>query len=290
MNRKLKNTIILAVIFVLVLIGGSLFSFAYQKGEIKAKNTALKELQINQFDTQTLLQQLADLQKRSAELDSILSMRKYNIPANIPQTHFYDFINKVSFNFSPQSFVDILYENSNTLPNYNYYNYVLKGIADFNDLYSLIFAIEQSKQLKKIPYISMINFVKIDDQGMPRFLVNYKMRVKVYFGDNDRFTTDRIIENKLKPNPLYDLFYPLIRNEIPPNMDRLMDVQTGRLLALIPDGAFLTDASNQTFLLWEGDEVYLGYLTEINYDYNEVHFILNKGGIIEKVVLSIEKD
>ena len=35
---------------------------------------------------------------------------------------------------------------------------------------------------------------------------------------------------------------------------------------------------------------YLGYLTKIDYDKNEVRFILNKGGIIEKVTLTLDKE
>ena len=84
-------------------------------------------------------------------------------------------------------------------------------------------------------------------------------------------------------------FYPLIRNEIPPNIDDLLDVQAAQLLALIPEGAFIADSKGVTYLLWEGDQVYLGYLTEIDYDKNEVHFVLNKGGIIEKVTLELDK-
>ena len=59
---------------------------------------------------------------------------------------------------------------------------------------------------------------------------------------------------------------------------------------LIPDGAFLSDASGNTYLLWEGDQVYLGYLTNINYQNNEVNFVLNKGGVIENYNLKLEKE
>jgi len=62
------------------------------------------------------------------------------------------------------------------------------------------------------------------------------------------------------------------------------------LLALIPEGAFIADIKGNTYLLWEGQQVYLGYLTKIDYDHNTVSFILNKGGIIEKVDLSLEKE
>jgi hypothetical protein len=67
-------------------------------------------------------------------------------------------------------------------------------------------------------------------------------------------------------------------------------VQGANLLALIPEGAFIADSKGNTYLLWEGQQVYLGYLTKIDYDHNMVSFILNKGGIIEKIDLSLEKE
>jgi hypothetical protein len=69
-----------------------------------------------------------------------------------------------------------------------------------------------------------------------------------------------------------------------------LDVQGAKLLALIPEGAFLSDSKGNTYLLWEGQQVYLGYLTKIDYDHNTVSFILNKGGIIEKTDLTLEKE
>jgi hypothetical protein len=89
---------------------------------------------------------------------------------------------------------------------------------------------------------------------------------------------------------LYDAFYPLLRNDIPANTDGLLDVQGAKLLALVPEGAFLSDASGGTFLLWEGEPVYLGYLTSIDYKNNKVKFIINRGGVIEKVELYLEKE
>ena len=59
---------------------------------------------------------------------------------------------------------------------------------------------------------------------------------------------------------------------------------------MIPDGAYVADASGNTHLLWEGDEVYLGYLTKIDYSTNEVKFVLNKGGVIEKITLKLEQN
>ena len=99
-----------------------------------------------------------------------------------------------------------------------------------------------------------------------------------------------IKENNLRANTQYDIFYPLIRDKIPPNIDELLDVQTAQLLALIPDGAFITDGSGRSYVLCEGYKVWLGYLTQIDYNSNQVHFVLNKGGIIEKMTLLLSTE
>jgi len=289
MNRKLKNTLALVAILLLIIIGGSIFSFFVQKGKIDEKTKELNSLNANTSNTEDLLTKLDNLKSRAAELDSILSLRKFNIPVGLLQSDFYDFVNKVSFNFAPDSYVNIEYADLVIQAHYNYFTYKLSGTAYFNDVYKLIYAIEQSKSLKKILTCSFKNFVSVDDEGVAHYYVNYTFKVAVYFSADDQYASAVTKENRLVPNPIYDIFYPLIRNEIPPNIDDLLDVQAAQLLALIPEGAFIADSKGVTYLLWEGDQVYLGYLTEIDYDKNEVHFVLNKGGIIEKVTLELDK-
>jgi len=288
MNRKLKNTLALVAILLLIVIGGSIFSFVVQKGKIDDKKKELNTLNANTSNTEDLLTKLDNLKRRAAELDSILSLRKFNIPIGLLQSDFYDFVNKVSYNFAPDSYVNIEYHDLVNQKHYNYYTYKLSGTAYFNDVYRLIYAIEQSKSLKKILTCNFTNFVSVDDDGTPHYYVNYTFQVAVYFSANDQYASAVTKENRLVPNPIYDIFYPLIRNEILPNLDNLLDVQAAQLLALIPEGAFISDSKGVTYLLWEGDQVYLGYLTEIDYDKNEVHFVLNKGGIIEKVTLNLD--
>ncbi len=289
MDRKLKNTVILIVLLLLTSIGGSIFTFVFQKGDIDEQKKRLNDLNLNAYNTEELVEQLNTLKLRAIELDSILALRKFNIPVNLHQSEFYNFINKVSFGFAPESWVNIEYQDVTSSKHYKHYTYKLSGTAYYNDVYKMIFAIEQSKELKKILSCSFDNFVSVDEEGIPRYFVTYNITCAVYHSDNDRYASSVSKENRLTPNPLYDIFYPLIRNEIPPNVDDLLDVQSAQLLALIPEGAFIADSKGTTYLLWEGDKVYLGYLTEIDYDNNVVHFVLNKGGIIEKLTLTLDK-
>lgn len=290
MSSKVKNTIIILIIFIAILVGGGFFHFFLQEGKINDKQKKIRDLKLYQLDTDALNQQLDLLKKHVAELDSILVNRKYNIPYNLTQASFFNFVNKVSFNFSPNSYVNIEYVETETSADYNIYHYTLNGIAEFNDFVKLIYAIEESKQLKKISDIDLTNNVKVDQDGTPHYLVSYKFKAKVYYSNDNRFFVENFKENQIIPNPVYDFFHPLIRNEILPNIDKLLDVQSAHLLALIPDGAFLSDASGNTYLLWEGDQVYLGYLTNINYQNSEVNFVLNKGGVIENYNLKLEKE
>lgn len=290
MSNKVKNTIIILIIFIAIVLSSVFYNFVFQKAKISDRQKKIKELKLYQLDTEALNQQLVLLKKRVAELDSILANRKYNIPYNLSQASFFNFVNQVSYGFSSHSYVNIEYTEIETGTNYNIYHYTLGGIAEFNDLIKLIYAIEESKQLKKIEDVELTNNVKVDIDGTPHYLVNYTFKASVYFSADDRFYVGNLKENAIIPNPAYDFFYPLIRNEIPPNNDKLLDVQSAQLLALIPDGAFLVDASGNTYLLWEGDQVYLGYLTNINYQNNQVNFVLNKGGIIENITLKLEKE
>ncbi len=290
MSTKVKNTLIILVIFLGIFLRAGFYNLVIQKSKIRDKEKKIKDLKLFQLDTEALTRQLGSLKKRVAELDSVLANRRYNIPYKFSQAGFFDFVNQVSYGFSANSYVNVEFDESESGANFNIYDYTVSGTAEFNDLNKLIYAVEESKQLKKISEMDLSNNVKVDKDGTPHFLVNYKFRVKVYFSMNDRFYLKDIKENSLLPNPIYDFFYPLIRNEIPANIDHLLDVQSAQLLALIPDGAFLSDASGNTYLLWEGDQVYLGYLTNINYQNNMVNFVLNKGGIIENVSLKLEKE
>jgi hypothetical protein len=290
MNTKLKNTLIILVILISIAAVGVTFTYVIQRGKIKDREKRVKDLTVFQLDTETLQEKLLSVKRKVAQLDSILATRKYILPSNVSQSKFFDFVNQASFSFSEYSYVNIEYLLIKTEKNYNVYEYTLSGAAEYNDFNKLLYAIEQSKAIKKVSLIDLSNSVKLGEDGIAHYLVTYKLKASVLFSDDPKIGTADYTENSLIPNPLYNSFYPLIRNEIPPNVDRLLDVQNGKLLALIPDGAFLSDASGNTYLLWEGDKVYLGYITKIDYEKNQVQFILNKGGIIEKLTLDLQKE
>ncbi len=289
MNKKLRSTLVLLALLFIILIAGGAYLYFVQGKKIDEKRTKLKELQAKALDPQELLAQYQELLTKSNHLDSILAHREFNIPQNLSSIKFYNFVNNVTNGFSDKTQVNVEFLEQKPEKEFFYYDYKLTGFGYFNEVYNLIYAIEQSKELKKVKNLSLGNLVQTNTDELPVYLVNFTMSVQVYFSSDNRFAPATFVENNLAAPKLYDAFYPLIRNEIPPNVDDLLDVQGATLLALIPEGAFIADSKGNTYLVWEGEQVYLGYLTKIDYQNSSVSFILNKGGIIEKVDLELDR-
>jgi hypothetical protein len=289
MNKKTISTLSVLALLIIILVVGGIYIFIIQKGAISERENKIDELNKNVYDPEELDSRYQELVRRSAELDSILANREFNIPQNVSSIKFYTFINSVVANFPQITQVNVEYQRQAPDKEFFFHEYKLTGGGNFNDVYKLIYAIEQSKELKKISRVAFSNLIKTVDE-VPLFLVNFELIAKVYFSSDNRFAPAVFVENDLRTEPIFDAFYPLIRNAIPPNIDNLLDVQGARLLAIIPEGAFIADTKGNTYLVWEGEQVYLGYLTKIDFDNNTVSFILNKGGIIERVTLELDRN
>ncbi len=290
MDRKLKNTLALIGIIAGILIIGFSFIYIFQKPKIKKKTKELSELKATEYDTKLLKKQLFEKNEQARVLDSILAARKFNIPKDLPPLRFYEFMNDVAKSVSSDATINIEYVEKKADKNFFYFEYKVNGIGEYNDVYEIIYSIEQSKELKKITNITLSNYVSPEAGQDAMRLVQYSLVARVYFSDNDRFTTAESNENNLRSKLQYDVFYPLIYTAVLPNIDGLLDVQGARLLAMIPEGAFLSDTKGDTFLLSEGDKVYLGYVTQIDRKNSRVKFIINKGGVIESVEIQLEKE
>lgn len=290
MNRKLKNTLSLVGVLAGILALGFAFIFIFQKPKIKKKKKELTDLRAYEYDTKTLKDQLAEKTRRANQLDSILAARKFIIPKSLKPVKYYEFMNDVNRYFSEHAKINIEYLETKSERDFFLHEYKVTGYGTFNDIYQLVFAHEQSKELKKIRTVNLSNYIVVQDDADSKYLVSFAFTVDVYYSQDDRFATSNFNENELKTSVKYDIFYPLIRTSVPPNTEALLDVQNARLLALVPEGAFISDSKGESYLLMEGDKVYLGYLTKIDFQKSKVRFVLNKGGIVESVELELEKE
>ena len=287
MKRKNKILILLIVIFIIITVAGGIYTVAIQGKELDEKEEKLVGMRANYATIETLQKQLKQAEERVTVVDSLLFSGKFTIPKNILQSRFFNFIDNYSKDNTLVTFTNTEFLNKGLENGFNFYTYKVSGNGTFEDVYGLIYAIEHSKELKKVQSADISGTTSVDSRGVPRYLVKFTLQVKVYYSASDQYEEVNYTENDLKTGNLHDAFYPLVRNQIRPNIKNLPNIQDATLISLVPQGAFITDSKGNTLLLKKGDEVYLGYLMDIDYDNETVTFVLNKGGIIEYETLKM---
>src|ERR1035441_4276173 len=197
MNRKLKNTLGLIGLMVLILLIGGSYILVFQRGKLNENKNKLRTLESVNYNTDQLNGLLQDLERKAAALNSILAARKFNIPQNLSSIKFYNFINVISVGFSPNTQIDVEFIDQKKDKQFSYFDYKITGNGPYNDIYKLIYSIEQSKELKKIKTLTLTNQISTNKEGIPNFVVNFSANVDVWFAMDNRFTTNTFVENNL---------------------------------------------------------------------------------------------
>ncbi len=289
MNRKSKNIIVLVVLFILVTAGGGIYAWVIQKKDLDKRDAKLEKLRADYASINDLQVKLKSLEERVSVVDSILFGGSFTIPQNLPQSNFYNFIDSYSNEYGLYTYTNTQYVNQKVENGFYYYTYKVLGVGSFDNVNGLIYALEHSKELKKIQSADIQATTSVDSKGVPHYLVKFNMEVRAYFSRSDQYAEVKSSENYLNSENLYNAFFPLVRTQIRPNIHDLPDIQDATLISLVPQGAFIT-ADGKTLLLAKGDPVYMGYLTDIDYKNETVTFTLNKGGIIEYTTLKMGKN
>ena len=282
MHPKIKNSIIIGIIFIVITAAGGYYTLSVQKKELTKKEVKLNELMSTYSSPEIIQAKFVEVENRVAIIDSLLFTGKLLIPKNLPQSKFFDFVNAYSGDNTISTYTSTTFMSRETENGFSYYKYRVFGIDGYTNVFNLIYAIEHSKELKKIISAELSATNLVNKQGGARYYVKFDLEVRVYFSSNDQFAAVNYEENNLVPRTINDAFYPVVKTStIKPKRGDLSDVQDGSLISLVPQGAFIIDSDGNTKLMQKGDEVFMGYLTDIDYDKQTVTFVLNKGGMIE---------
>ena len=127
MNRKLKSTLGLVVLLVIILVAGGVYIFVFQRGTLNKNKAELKKLKANDYNTEQLTAQFKELTKREEVLDSVLASRKFNIPQNLSSIKFFNFVNVISSGFSDETKINVEYVEQKPEKDFFYYEYKVTG-------------------------------------------------------------------------------------------------------------------------------------------------------------------
>lgn len=180
--------------------------------------------------------------------------------------------------------------------------FTLTGEGSYHDLYRLIWLLTENPLLYQIESFSLSQ-----DPGDIDIL-NFKMQIRGFSlkreldsGQQFNFASMR---SDVEIGLFHDAFRPLrpkqevrriasmFRKEVPkpvlkPKDDGLVDIRHSTLQAVANSKVYLKDKNGKLITLKKGDKVRMGRLLRINQKKSEVEFILNKGGVTQKVTLGL---
>ena len=151
------------------------------------------------------------------------------------------------------------------------------------------------RMLEKGPLVNRIRKLSIrsleerdPDSKDNRVQIPFNMELWTYFSNFDSLPTQPVNLKDVELAGANSPFNPLVRRNLPPNTQNLLEVERANLQAIVAGRALVADAVGKIHEVSAGSEVYLGYVTEINPEQGFVEFTINKGGLVEKVRLSLK--
>ena len=280
------------LVIVLAAVGGYGFyqTRTVQPAEIAELEQQEKELIARQAGVEGLMIEFEESREQAD-----VALRRWNarykvLPTTLTSPAVVDYLNALSQN-GFETF-DLSLVGRELGPIHSKYTYRASGQAYFGALYGLLWNLENGRGMYRVRDLNVSRTtVQIDDPDREEdrsvVMADFELTVEAYFsGEEGISAPDSLIEVPaavLPPRSLpRDPFYPFILDNLPPNIDDLVDVETDSLVSVAgPLATF--DHNGSLRSLRAGDRVYLGKVTSIDPAKARVVVNLDKGGIREKV-------
>ena len=189
-------------------------------------------------------------------------------------------------------------EGVKTTPDFKYYTFSVEGTAYYANLYHFIWHIENNREFYQVRDLSMTHTDVFDENertGAQRRkdMVKFSLKLDAYFAGVEGLSAAK---DELMPvpaqmlpasTPAHNSFYPVVRAELEPNDELLVNVEEAELVSVAGTRAMFEDERGQ-HMLSEGDAVYLGQIVKVDPARASVRASLNKGGIV--AVVDVELD
>lgn len=289
MTYKLRNTIILGSIWLIITTGGLFWWAFWQPRQLKKIN---KEIQVISKELEDLPGLTDEVQRLTAQYQDVkrrYDSRSKEIPQFDISSQTYGYM---SHGIDEAGFLkfDMKFMGTDEKPNWGYNAYKLElGEAQFENLFKFVYFLENGRRLYKIAIIRLDFKDAIDQEtkDINRWIA-FEMEIHAYFVKNIPELGTSLAAKSLTmiPTP-FDPFRSIISQTLtvePPEGD--IDPYKLEVKAVLPGKAFVL-ADNELIVLHIGDKVWRGNVTRISPAESAVEFMLDEGGIIRKLVKKI---
>lgn len=290
MRRRKKRRITLLILIILVGLTSLYFNKIRFDSEVKKLSQFKRDDKLYQLSISSPDEMIAAINQKIDSIENEIAESKKVIPYYKSSVDVYDRILKVINMFGESTKINL--EKVESLQSDKFWEekFRIEGEGNFRDVFSLIHLFENSPELYSIKVKEIKQTYSTNEEGKVEDRVHFDFELYAHSTTSSEYNMDTLINRPTNYRVAFisNYFNPLIKVDIPPNDEGLFEVEGSKLLAIMPDMVYLIDKNGNTITLSEGDPVYLGYLTKIDYENYRCEFLLNKGGILERVNLTID--
>ena len=299
MRYALRNTVILGVVWVLVLASGLLYGH-YRNKELLRLKQKEQQLKVKLEEVSGYVTMYEGVKNLLRQVQERYQNRPRVLMAQDDPGRTFSYLNDILD--VPDAFVnfDFAYVGRVDSTQYSHNTYTLSGEGDFRNLAHFLWYVEHTQAFYAVSSLEVredagLKAVKggavkgeTPQETYSLDRVQFDATLRVSFSPNSH-VQDTLFLREDPPDPLiFDPFRLLVVDELPPNDRGLFDVDGARLRGVGYRRAFLLDKEGKLHTLQEGDPVYLGVLSRVDPAHNRVEFLLDRGGIPEKVTLEVQ--
>lgn len=315
MGNIYQNVIALGFCFALVTGGGVWITMFDQAEEMERLEKAEKLAKSKQAELENLM---VEVTASEAEVDQV--MRRWRsrykvIPTILVSEEVIAYLNKKTrTGFNP---FDVIFREQVSGTSFKKYIFEITGRGRFNSLYDLIWSIENERRFYRVNNLDLSHFDLLStdpdtNRDKLEVMVSFTFTLEAYFGGATGLSAEDDLgglglrgENgvisslpdlsQLPPGVMptrrtaLNPFLPLILDQIPPNTLGLPELDKASLVSIV-GGEAVFETKEGFISLAEGDNVYLGQITEIDSRNGLVRARLNKGGIIDEIEIFLDTE
>ena len=290
MSYSLRNSIAIGVALLVVLGLGGYWATVRQAARIETLETAEEDLMA---DVRRIDAVLSIYDSTSADLDRLRSRwaaRTQVVPTSDTPAQSLAYLNELVARAGSAMDFGFAFKGRRDEPTYSMNLYGLEGEARFKTFYTFLWHLEHGKRFYAVDHLQ-VTYREPQAREARWQWVRFKLALRSYFEPESRIEDLPASSELTCPDrELHNPFRPIITQTLPENRLGLLDVERARLQGLTKELAFLTGQDGETVLLRQGDRVFMGRLSSIDMDRNRVEFVLNKGGLWERLALTVEID
>lgn len=315
MSNLLQNMLILSFCWIVAVGGGVYTTFFVQPDEMERLEKAEQVARMKQAELASLVAEMSESENRANDVVTRWNTRYKVVPRMLGSEEVIRFLNDNSGEgFSP---FNITFQGLTSSKDFNRYDFSIQGRGQYDALYKLIWSIENNRTLYRVKDLQLNHFDLLTDDpntGQKRLdvVVSFSFQLSAFFGGavglsasdstdgapRSLFFSDSDMDTSLPPVPDWVLpsqtagmnpFHPLILENIPPNTYQHVDIEQAELLTIVGTEAVLR-WNDKEYRMGIGDPVYLGQLISVDPREGRVVASLNKGGILDRVELTMDLD